>query len=73
MEINEMIISYKPLWHLMLDKNMKKIELRELARLSTTTLAKLGKDEPVNLDMLLRICNVFHCRIEDVVEFMEDE
>lgn len=57
----------------MLDKNMKKIELRELARLSTTTLAKLGKDEPVNLDMLLRICNVFHCRIEDVVEFMEDE
>lgn len=68
-----MIISYKPLWHLMLDKNMKKIELRELARLSTTTLAKLGKDEPVNLDMLLRICNVFHCRIEDVVEFMEDE
>lgn len=68
-----MIIGYKPLWHLMLDKNMKKIELRELARLSTTTLAKLGKDEPVNLDMLLRICNVFHCRIEDVVEFMEDE
>lgn len=68
-----MIISYKPLWHLMLDKNMKKIELRELARLSTTTLAKLGKDETVNLDMLLRICNVFHCRIEDVVEFMEDE
>jgi DNA-binding Xre family transcriptional regulator len=73
MEINEMIIGYKPLWHLMLDKNMKKIELRELARLSTTTLAKLGKDEPVNLDMLLRICNVLHCRIEDVVEFMEDE
>ncbi|MDD2262537.1 MAG: helix-turn-helix transcriptional regulator [Clostridia bacterium] len=68
-----MIISYKPLWHLMLDKNMKKIKLRELARLSTTTLAKLGKDETVNLDMLLRICNVFHCRIEDVVEFMEDE
>lgn len=68
-----MIISYKPLWHLMLDKNMKKIELRELARLSTTTLAKLGKDETVNLDMLLRICNVLHCRIEDVVEFMEDE
>lgn len=68
-----MIISYKPLWHLMLDKNMKKIELRELARLSTTTLAKLGKDESVNLDMLLRICNVLHCRIEDVVEFMEDE
>lgn len=57
----------------MLDKNMKKIELRELARLSTTTLAKLGKDESVNLDMLLRICNVLHCRIEDVVEFMEDE
>jgi DNA-binding Xre family transcriptional regulator len=73
MEINEMIISYKPLWHLMLDKNMKKIKLRELARLSTTTLAKLGKDETVNLDMLLRICNVLHCRIEDVVEFMEDE
>lgn len=68
-----MIIGYKPLWHLMLDKNMKKIELRELARLSTTTLAKLGKDESVNLDMLLRICNVLHCRIEDVVEFMEDE
>lgn len=68
-----MIISYKPLWHLMLDKNMKKIKLRELARLSTTTLAKLGKDETVNLDMLLRICNVLHCRIEDVVEFMEDE
>ncbi len=68
-----MKISYKPLWHLMLDRNMKKIELRELAHLSTTTLAKLGKDESVNLEMLLRICKVLDCRIEDVVEFVEDK
>lgn len=67
-----MKISYKPLWHLLLDKNMKKVELRDLAHLSTTTLAKLGKDESVNLDILIRICNVLHCRIEDVVEFVED-
>ena len=71
-ESDKMKISYKPLWHLMLDRNMKKIELRELAHLSTTTLAKLGKDESVNLEMLLRICNVLHCRIEDVVEFVEE-
>lgn len=48
------------------------LELRDLAHLSTTTLAKLGKDESVNLDILIRICNVLHCRIEDVVEFVED-
>ena len=68
-----MKISYKPLFRQLLELAMKKMDLLRTAKISTSTLAKLGKNEPVKLEMLVRICQALHCRIEDVVEFMEGE
>ena len=68
-----MKISYKPLFRQLLELDMKKMDLLRTAKISTSTLAKLGKNEPVKLEMLVRICQALHCRLEDVVEFMEGE
>lgn len=68
-----MSISYKPLWHLLLERDMKKLELRDLVGMSNSTLAKLGKNEPVSMDILEKICIKLDCRIEDVVEIKKDE
>ena len=68
-----MKISYKPLFRQLLELDMKKMDLLRTAKISTSTLAKLGKNETVKLEMLVRICQALHCRIEDVVEFMEGE
>ena len=67
-----MSISYNPLWHLLVEKKMKKGELRLLVGMSNSTLAKLGKDEPVTLEVLEKICVALDCRIEDVLEFVKD-
>ena len=66
------MISYNKLWHLLLDKNMKKTELCEKAGISSSTLAKLGKNEIVTLDVLERICDLLNCDIGDVLSFRED-
>ena len=67
-----MSISYKPLWRLMLEKDMKKLELRDITGMSNNTLARLGKNEAVSMDILERICVALDCRIEDIVEFVKD-
>ena len=66
------MLSYKPLWHTLLDKNIKKLELCQLAGISTATLAKLGKDKTITTDMLNKICAALNCRIEEVVEYVPD-
>ena len=68
-----MAISYNKLWKLLIDKKMTKTELRLAADISTTTLAKLGKDETVSMDVMLRICKVLNCGIEDVLEIVNEE
>ena len=68
-----MSISYNPLWHLLVDKNMKKGDLRTLVGMSNSTLAKLGKNEPVSMDVLEKICAKLGCRIEDIVEFINEQ
>lgn len=67
-----MSISYKPLWHLLLERDMKKLELRDLIGMSNSTLAKLGKNEPVSMEIIEKICIKLECRIEDVVEIKLD-
>lgn len=67
-----MSISYKPLWHLLLERDMKKLELRDLIGMSNSTLAKLGKNEPVSMEIIEKICIKLDCRIEDVVEIKLD-
>lgn len=63
-----MAFSFKPLWHLLLEKDMTKTEFREALGLSTSTLAKLGKDEYVALEVLDKICNHFGVPVEQIIE-----
>jgi len=63
-----MAISYNKLWKLLIDKEMSKTDLRKKADLGTATLAKLGKNQQVSMDVLLRICKILNCDIADVVE-----
>ena len=64
-------ISYDKLWKLMIDKKINKTGLIQKAEISSNAMAKLGKDESVQLDVLLKICNVLNCNVEDSVEFIE--
>ena len=59
---------YKKLWKLLIDKDMKKEDLRKAAGLTTTAMAKLGRNETVHMDVLLKICKVLDCEISDILE-----
>ncbi len=65
-----MQISYNKLWKLLIDKNMNKTELRDQVHMSSSTMAKLSKNQEVTLDVLMRICETLDCKIEDVIEFV---
>ena len=67
-----MRISYDKLWQLMKKNKMKKSELAAAAEISGYTMTKMNKDEPVSLEVIMKICKVFHCNIGDVVEMIED-
>ena len=62
------MVSYKKLWHLLIDKNMRKSDLRQATGISSATLAKLSRDEDVTTATLTRICNVLNCDVGDVME-----
>ena len=64
----DMAFTYKPLWKLLIDKDMTKKELMQKAGISKSTVDKMGRGEMVSLDIIDRICNYFNCSIEDVVE-----
>lgn len=68
-----MAVSYKKLWKLLIDKNMKKKDLRAATGISTTTLAKLGKDENVSTEILAKICKALECDVGDIMEMINDE
>lgn len=63
-----MSLSYKKLFKLLIDREMKKKELCELAGISTTTLSKIAKDQDVNTEMLSKICDALNCDIGDIAE-----
>ena len=65
-----MSISYKKLWKKLIDIDMTKTQLRIKADLGTATLAKLGKDRQVSMDVLLRICKVLNCNISDIMDVL---
>lgn len=67
-----MAVNYNKLWKLLIDKKMNKSELREAVKTSPNTIAKLGKNEPVSLDVLIRICKVLECDIGDIMEIVEE-
>ena len=68
-----MAVSYKKLWKLLIDKDMKKKDLRMATGMTTTALAKLGKNEHVNTEILAKICKVLECNIEDIVEVVAEK
>lgn len=63
-----MTISYNKLWKLLIDKNMTKTQLRLATGMTSNALAKLGKDESVQLDILVKICEVLDCGLNDIIE-----
>lgn len=67
-----MAISYSKLWKLLIDKGMTKTEMRLKADISTTTLAKLGKNETVSMEVLLKICKVLDCNVGDIIDVINE-
>jgi DNA-binding Xre family transcriptional regulator len=68
-----MAASYKKLWKLLIDRDLLKRDLCKMADVSPTTVAKLGKGESVNVDILLRICGALEVDIADIMEVVPDE
>ncbi len=71
-----MKVNYDKLWKLLIDKKMKKTDLIGKANISSNVLARMGREEPVSLESIKKICTVFECKIDDILEFYsknEDE
>lgn len=67
-----MKISYNNLWKLMIDKGLNKSELREITGIGTNTLAKLSKNQPVSMEVLMKVCEKLDCVLTDVCEFIKE-
>ncbi|MED9991961.1 MAG: helix-turn-helix transcriptional regulator [Phascolarctobacterium faecium] len=65
-------VSYKKLWKLLIDKDMKRKDLREATGISTASMAKLSKNENLTTDVLLKICDALKCDISDIMEVSLD-
>lgn len=67
-----MSVSYKKLWKILIDRDMRKEDLRLAAGLTTTTIAKLGRNETVHLDIIMKICKTLGCGIDDILEIVPE-
>ena len=68
-----MRISYNKLWKILIDKDMKRKDLQEVAGISSASVAKLGKGDNITTDVLLRICEALDCSIDDILDTIKDE
>ena len=68
-----MTISYKKLWKLLIDKDMKKKDLQKAAGISATSITKLGKNENVNTEIIEKICTALRCDVCDIMEMIDDQ
>ena len=66
-----MAVTYKKLWHILLDRDMKKKDLQHAAGVSSALVAKLGRNENVSTDSLVKICTALHCDIGDIMEVID--
>lgn len=71
--MDKMAVTYKKLWKLLIDKDMKKKDLQSLAGISAASITKLGKNENVNMDIIEKICIALKCDVSDILEITEDE
>lgn len=67
-----MKIQYNKLWKILIDKNMKKVDLKDAAHISSNSIAKLGKNEPVRMDVLMKIAKALDCKVEDLFETVNE-
>lgn len=67
-----MAVSYKKLWHILLDRDMKKKDLAAMAGITLYTMKKLSRDEPVTTETIGKICTVLNCKADDIMEFYLD-
>lgn len=67
-----MRLSYNKLWKMLIDKNMKKQDLRNIAGISSASIAKLGRGDNITTDVLLRICEALNCHLCEIVETVDD-
>lgn len=67
-----MKLSYKKLWKLLIDRDMKKKKLCELSGVSSTSIAKMGRNENINTDILVKICEALDCDISDIAEIVNE-
>lgn len=66
-------ISYKKLFKLMIDRDIKKKDLRAMASIGNSTMAKLANNENVTMEVMVKICNALKCNLDDIVEIIPDE
>jgi len=69
----DMAFSYNRLWKVLIDKKLMKKDLIVMADMTSSTMAKMGKDLPVSMDVLGRICKSLEVNIGDIVEYIDDE
>lgn len=67
-----MIISYNKLWKLLIDKNITKTDMRKMARISTNVLARMGKNETVSMESIIKIAIALQCDIGDIIEIRRE-
>ena len=67
-----MSVSYNKLWKLLIDKNMSKTQLIRAAKISTNAMAKLGKNEDVRVEVLVKICATLGCTMDDIMEIVPE-
>ena len=68
-----MAVCYKKLWKKLIDKNMSKTQLIKKAQISTNAMAKLGKNEDVRVEVLVKICGVLNCSLDDIMEIVQNK
>lgn len=64
-----MEVNYNKLWKLLIDKNINKTELIKKTGITSNAMAKMGKNETVQLDILIKICKILDCKIDDIIEY----
>lgn len=68
-----MSVSYKKLWKLLIDRDMKKRDLQELAGISSSSIAKLSKNEYVSMEVLVKVCTALNVGIDEVIELVQTD
>lgn len=68
-----MAVNYNKLWKILIDKKMKRTDLIKQAKISSNVLARMGREQPVSLDSIEKICSYLGCKVDDILEFISED